>query len=568
MNVTLVNFQAACCLDSMGIYEVHWCDQEALKREMRQIRYLIDYMGARIMERELFAAPQASASHGGHQASCSYTSRVILMTSQTQLEPLSAWDMDLWDQLASHCEDTYTIPSDMRNRPLPNDGRKKPKGLKKASQKVKAAVGQMDAPSILSTNQVASTSGEFTQDAANSGPHNESPNFLQPSSSAITPPLYSLADVAPPSTSFEEDTSEMDTGAESESEVSRAFCSGQHNILDWSSACRPISSLLLPSRSLPPISDFPAQPTHALQSSLLLAHGASIPSNLSYPDCPPSPKVFCNLTHEQLRLAIKQHDAAVDAELVSRPAISTDKNMVVFHPDTNDNGTYTTGSDPFRKRKKKRRPTPFFHQGYSSAEDETNSDEGDEDEEPEPEIDVDFEDLIEHAQYAKLRGRRRISRPGILSSMVSTKYAVPELEVKSQAVAQPSSSKLASPTLSSISEEESPHDASGTPPYTVVFVGANGSPDEVWQLPVSAHMYVKSLAARQPQAKKLRVEQIPRIQGPPHKSTSLPSLTQRTHNRTSKKRKIACVADIEYFEQKTSKRPRKDHSTPSSCIIC
>jgi hypothetical protein len=197
-------------------------------------------------------------------------------------------------------------------------------------------------------------------------------------------------------------------------------------------------------------------------------------------------------------------------------------------------------------------------------------DEEDEDDGPEPEIDVDFEDLMEQAQYMKLRGRRRISRPGILSPMVSTKYAMPELEVKSQAVAQPSSSKLASPALSSISEEEGPRDASGTPPYTVVFVGANGSPDEVWQLPVSAHMYVKSLAARQPQAKKLRVEQIPRIQGPPHKSTSftsLPSLTQHTHNRTSKKRKIACV-DIEYFEQKTSKRTRKDDSVPSSCIIC
>jgi hypothetical protein len=267
--------------------------------------------------------------------------------------------------------------------------------------------------------------------------------------------------------------------------------------------------------------------------------------------------VFCDLTHEQLRLAIKQHNAAVDAKLPSQPTINTDKSKVVFHPDTNDNGTYATGSDPFRKRKKKRRPTPFFPEGSSSTEDESGSDEGDENEEPEPHIEVDYEELVEEAQLARIIGRRRISRPGILHSMVPAKSVEPSLEPRFPGIAQRSTNTLPSPALSSISEEESPRDSSGTPPYTVVFVGANGGPDEVWQLPASAYLFVKSLAARQPEAKKLRVEQVPHLQGP-----CLPPLNQRAF----KKRKIDFVEGVEYLEQ-TSKRTRHD-SAPGSCIIC
>jgi len=74
MNVALVNFETACCLNDKGIDEVPSCDQVALKREMRQVKYLIDYMGARAMERELLTAPEAGNSHGKRQASCPYAS--------------------------------------------------------------------------------------------------------------------------------------------------------------------------------------------------------------------------------------------------------------------------------------------------------------------------------------------------------------------------------------------------------------------------------------------------------------------------------------------------------------
>jgi hypothetical protein len=76
MNVTLVNFETACCLNDKGIddSEVPLCDQEALKHEMRQVKYMIDYLGARIMERELFEASQACVSYGEQQAGFPYTS--------------------------------------------------------------------------------------------------------------------------------------------------------------------------------------------------------------------------------------------------------------------------------------------------------------------------------------------------------------------------------------------------------------------------------------------------------------------------------------------------------------
>lgn len=507
---------------------------------------------------------------------------VTLMTSQIQMEPLSILDMDSWDRLTSSHEDTYTIPRNMRNRPLPNDGRKKPKLPKKGSQKTEAAISAKEPTSPgLCTNQVASTLGEVTRHTANSGSQSEPSSPLltvQPSFSAITstppPPLYALVDGcgffsraylppsrhhnSPPSTFHGEDTSDvterdivmLPPSSESNSEDSRALCSSQHNSLDhWPSPSSPMSSLLLPST---PASPIPAQPSRASPSSLLLAPGASVP------DRPPSPKVFCDLTHEQLRLAIKQHNAAVDAKLPSQPTIDTGKNNVVFHPDTNDNGTYATGSDPFRKRKKKRRPTPFSPEGSSSTEDESGSDEGDESEELEPHIEVDYEELVEEAQLARTIGRRRTSRSGILHSMVPAKSVEPSLEPRFFGIAQRSSSTLPSPELSSISEDESPSDSSGTPPYTVVFVGANGCPDEVWQLPASAYLYVKSLAGRQPEAKKLRVEQVPRLQGP-----CLPPVNHRAFN----KRKIDFVEGAEYPEQ-ASKRTRQDDSAPSSCIIC
>jgi hypothetical protein len=193
--------------------------------------------------------------------------------------------------------------------------------------------------------------------------------------------------------------------------------------------------------------------------------------------------VFCDLTHEQLRLAIKQHDANVDARLSSHAAINTDKQNVVFHPDTNDNGIYATGSDPFRKRKKRRRPTPFFSEGSSSTEEEfihdpenTSSTEDEEDEKPEPEVEVDFEELVEEAHLAKLKGRRCMSRSAAIPAMVLAKPLWLDPETKSPVVAQRSISTPTSPALSSINEEERSGDPSGVPPYTVVSEPVAASP--------------------------------------------------------------------------------------------
>lgn len=509
MNVTLLNFERACCLKDKGIDEVPGCDQEALAREMQQVKYLISYMDERLSETGIVTTLQAS-------------------TSEQQTQALDLSDFVHW---LKNVENTHTIPIEMRNRPIPNDGRRRPR------KKVKAgAISQWEL-------------GGLVQDTGNSGFYGEPivPHILLPtaqsSSSAITATPSPQLDP----TCSEEDNSRMqdsDTNAQlppfrSDLEGSRTMSRGVHDLLPGT-----------------PILDTWDQ-SHT-----------SVP----YPDQPPSPKVFCDLTHEQLRLAIKQHNADVDARLSSHAAINPDKNNIVFHPDTNDNGTYATGSDPFRKRKKRRQPTPFLLEGSSSTEedsgpdpDNTSSTEDEEDENPEPEIEVYFEELVEEAHLAKLRGRRRMSRSAAIPAMVLAKPVWPDPEAKSPAITQRSTSTPSSPTLSSISEEESSGDSSKVPPYTVAFVGANGSPDEVWKLPVPAFMLIKSSVARQPQAQKLRVEQVPWLRG--LNSSSLRTSNENTQSRSSKKRDIDCVEGIGYLER-TSKRARQEQSTLSSCIIC
>lgn len=566
MNVTLLNFEKACCLNDKGIDEVPGCDQEALVREMRQVKYLISYMDARLIETGIITTPQAS-------------------TGEQQTQALHPDDFVHW---LKHVENTHTIPIEMRNRPIPNDGRRKPK------KKVKAgAISQWESGGPV---QHAGNSGIYSEPIV---PHIPLPT-AQSSSFAIiatpSPPLdppaathdplpaYQLPlpnpSTALPSTCPEGDTSrtqDKDTNVQlppfrSDPEGSQTVSRGLRDIPVHSSSVSPFTALpsLLPTTPMSDTSQRVSQtPPSCPPSSAHPQNHTSIP----YPDQPPSPKVFCDLTHEQLRLAIKQHNADVDARLLSHAAIDTDKNNVVFHPDTNDNGTYATGSDPFRKRKKRRRPTPFFLEGSSSTEEETVPDpenasftEDEEDENPEPEVEVDFEELVEEAHLAKLRGRRRMSRSATIPAMVLAKPVWPDPEAKPPVVAQRSTSTPSA--LSSISEEESSGDTSGVPPYTVVFVGANGSPDEVWKLPVPAFMLIKSSVARQPQAQKLRVEQVPRLRGPPLTNSSfLRTLNQDTQSRSSKKRDINCVEGIEYLEQ-TSKRVRQDQSTFSSCIIC
>lgn len=566
MNVTLLNFEKACCLKDKGIDEVPGCDQEALVREMRQVKYLISYMDARLIENGIITTSQAS-------------------TGERQTQALNLDDSIRW---LKHVENTHTIPIEMRHRPIPNDGRRKPK------KKVKAgAVSQWE-------------SGGLAQDTGDSGFYSEPivlpilPPPAESSSSAIMatpslqldPPaaihdLFSVNQLllpnpgaALPSACPEEDiyrTQDRDIDVQlppfqSDLEGFQTVSRGLHGIPVHSSSvspCTPTLSLL-PSTPNSDTSERISQtPLSCPPSSTHLQSRTSVP----YVDQPPSPKVFCDLTHEQLRLAIKHHNVDVDARLSSRAAINTDKNNVVFHPDTNDNGTYATGSDPFRKRKKRWRPTPFFLEGSSFTEEETTPDpentsstEDEEDEMPEPEVDVDFEELVESAHLAKLRGRRRMSRSAVIPDMVLTKPVWPDPEAKH--LTQRSPTTPSSPALSSISEEESSGDTPGVPPYTVVFVGANGSPDEVWKLPVPAFMLIKSSVARQPQAQKLRVEQVPQLRG--HSLTnycSLRTLNQDTQSRSSKKRDIDCVEGIECLER-TSKRARQDQSTLSSCIIC
>ncbi|KAG2154782.1 hypothetical protein DEU56DRAFT_770301 [Suillus clintonianus] len=567
MNVTLLNFERSCCLKDKGIDAVPGCDQEALAREMRQVKFLISYMDARLIEAEIITASQASPS-------------------EQQIEPLDLDDIVRW---LKDVENTHTIPIDMRNRPLPNDGRKRAK-----KPKVKAGA-------IIRWDSAGSM-----RDADNAGFHSEPivPPILLPisqsfSSTIIATPSPQLnppanrhgffsVDQLPPSNSRgallsncpEENTSHTQDGDINmqlplfRSDPEGTASNGLHDIPVHS----PPASPLAPPPLLPtPMSDTSERIPQTPPTCPLLAHLASPPSPdypqirtfAPYPDQPPSPKVFCDLTHEQLRLAIKQHNVVVDTRLSSQATINTDKNNVVFHPDTNDNGTYATGSDPFRKRKKRRRPTPFFSECFISSEEETVPDEHEEDEEPEPEVEVDFEELVEEAHLAKLRGRRRVSRSGVLPAMVPAKSMWPGPEAKPPVVAQRSTSMPSLPALSSVSEEASSGDTSGAPPYTVVFLGANGSPDEVWKLPVPAFMLIKSSVARQPQAQKLRVEQVPRLRGPPPSMNSSPSRApdQDAQSRFSKKRKIDCVEGIEYLEQ-TSKRARQGQLTPSSCVIC
>jgi hypothetical protein len=501
------------------------------------------------------------------------------MTSQTQTQALHPDDFVRW---LKRVENTHTIPIEMRNRPIPNDGRRKSK--KKAKV---AAVSQwesggpvQDGSSGICSEPIAPhvpppTARSSSVIIATPSPPSDPPaatiDFFSVDQLPLPNPHAALPSACP-----EEDTShtqDKDTNVQlppfrSDLEGPQTVSRGLHDILVRSSSVSPFTTPL----SLPPgtpMSDtseqIPQTPTSCLPSTVHPQKLTSVP----YTDQPPSPKVFCDLTHDQLRLAIKQHNADVDARLSSHAAINTDKNNVVFHPDTNDNGTYATGSDPFRKRKKRRRPTPFFLEGSSSTEEETVLDsentsftEDEEDENPEPEVEVDFEELVEEAHLAKLRGRRRMSRSATIPAMVLAKPVWPDPEAKPPATT-PSSS-----ALSSVSEEESSGDTSEVPPYTVVFVGANGNPDEVWKLPVPAFMLIKSSVARQPQAQKLRVEQVPQLRGSPLTNFfSLRTLNHDTQSRSSKKRDIDCVEGIDRLEQ-TSKRVRHDQSTFSSCIIC
>lgn len=564
MNVTLLNFERACCLKHKGIYEVPACDQEALVREMRRVKYLISYMDSRLIENRIITTPQVST---GDQ--------------QTQ-----ALDLDDFVRWLKHVENTHTIPIEMRNRPIPNDGRRNPK------KKVKMrAISQWK-------------SGGTVQDAGNSGFHSEPivPPILPPtaqssSSTTITTPSPqldppaaihdffvdqlplpnsrgALPSIRPHSRMQDRDTDVQLPPFRSDLEDSQTVSSGLHDI-PVHSPFSPFTPypLLLP---ITPFSDTSERIPQTPPSCPPPPTDPQIHTSIPYPGQPSSPKVFCDLTHEQLRLAIKQHDANVDARLSSHAAVNTDKNNVVFHPDTNDNGTYATGSDPFR-RQKRRQPTPFFSEDSSSTEEETvpnsentSSTEDEEDDKPEPEVEVDFEELVEEAHLAKLRGRRRMSRSAAIPAMVLAKPLWPDPENRPPAVAQRSTSTPSSPTLSTINEEERSGDPSGVPPYTVVFVGANGSPDEVWKLPVPAFMLIKSSVVRQPQAQKLRVEQVPmlRLGGSPATKFSSPrTLNRDTQSRSFKKRDIDCVDGVEYLEQ-TPKRARQDQSTLSSCIIC
>ncbi|KAG2072584.1 hypothetical protein BDR04DRAFT_1096180 [Suillus decipiens] len=530
MNVTLINFERACCLKDKRIDEVPECDQEALAREMQQVKDLISYMDERLSETGIVTTPLAS-------------------TSEQQTQALDLSDFVHW---IKNVENTHTIPIEMRNRPIPNDGRRRPR------KKVKAgAISQWEL-------------GGPVQDTGNSGFYGEPivPHILLPTAQSSPSAITATPSPQLDSTFPEEDSScmqDIDTNAQlppfrSDLEASRTMSGGVHDLLPGTPILDTWERILQTPASCPPPFAHPQSHTSVL-----------------YPDQPPSPKVFCDLTHEQLRLAIKQHNADVDARLSSHAAISPDKNNIVFHPDTNDNGTYATGSDPFRKRKKRRQPTPFLLEGSSSTgedrgpdPDNTSSTEDEEDENPEPEVEVDFEELVEEAHLAKLRGRRRMSRSAAIPAMVLAKpvWPDPEEKSKSPAIAQRSTSTPSSPTLSSITEEESSGDSSKAPPYTVAFVGANGSPDEVWKLPVPAFMLIKSSVARQPQAQKLRVEQVPWLRGLPIKnSSSLRISNENTQNRSSKKRDIHCVEGIEYLER-TSKRARQGQSTLSSCIIC
>ncbi|KAG2159800.1 uncharacterized protein EDB93DRAFT_16435 [Suillus bovinus] len=528
-NVTLLNFEKACCLKDKGIDEVPGCDQEALAREMQQVKYLISYTDPRVIE-------------GG----------IITLTS-TGEQQTQALDSDDSVRCLKHVENTHTIPIEMRNRPIPNDGRRKPKKRVKAG-----AISQWE-------------SGGPVQHDLPTAMHDFVPAYQLPlpNPSAATP---SICHEENTSRTQDWDTNVHLPPSQSDVEGLQTVSRGLCDVPVHTSSVSPFTPtlLLLPStpisdplERIPRIHPCPPLFTH-------LENSTSVP----YPE-PPSPKVFCDLTHEQLRLAIKQHNADVDARLSSHAAINTNKNNVVFHPDTDDNGTYATGSDPFRKRKQRRQPTPFFMEDSCSMEEETTLDpentssiDDEEDEKPEPEVEVDFEELLEEAHFAKLRARRRMSRSAVIPDMVLAKAVWPGPEAKPLTVSQQSTSTPSLPALSSISEEESPGDTSGVPPYTVVFVGANGSPDEVWRLPVPAFMLIKSSVTRQPQAQKLRVEQVPRLRGLSLPNSSSPrTLNQGTQSRSSKKRDIDCVEGIEYLEQ-TSKRARQDQSTLSSCMIC
>jgi hypothetical protein len=85
MNVTLLNFERACCLKDKRIYEVPGCDREALAREMRQVKYLISYMDSRLIETRIITTPQAST--GEQQASYPFLHVVGYLNSLSNPDP-------------------------------------------------------------------------------------------------------------------------------------------------------------------------------------------------------------------------------------------------------------------------------------------------------------------------------------------------------------------------------------------------------------------------------------------------------------------------------------------------
>jgi hypothetical protein len=85
MNVTLLNFEKACCLKDKGIDEVPGCDQEALAREMRQVKYLISYMDARPIETGIITTPQVST--GERQVSSPFLHIVGCLNDLSNSDP-------------------------------------------------------------------------------------------------------------------------------------------------------------------------------------------------------------------------------------------------------------------------------------------------------------------------------------------------------------------------------------------------------------------------------------------------------------------------------------------------
>ncbi|KAH7913010.1 hypothetical protein BJ138DRAFT_1147048 [Hygrophoropsis aurantiaca] len=304
--VTIMNFGNASCLEGLDHPNISSCPWSALEREMRAVKYIIDYDGAKEKERSLrdLNVDAANCENSG--------------PSNSEILSLALEDMERWDREATDesIQDLVYLESEWINRPLPNDGRALPKrhgdhmrGKMRASRHRK----NLSSPLHLSLDIPSTAQVDGLSEAS----------YNPSSSSSLSKRLDLRPSTASPLLEPEPATSEE--LADIPATIASNFLSAE-----------PASSTASTSRN----ADLAGSSTTA----------RAIPSDdLSTLDL-----------HHALRHCRREFDSELEEAFnPKRPRLDceTEEKGVTFHPDVNDNGVWATGFPLIAAWD--RSPTPF-----------------------------------------------------------------------------------------------------------------------------------------------------------------------------------------------------------------